>query len=252
MKPGFTALGHPSSIEIGQTHGVFVLDDSAGLIRNDYDLPLEARKLQQAACVKFLHKPNAASMTSQGAVITTRAGSFVYTDSAYFFDHATAVKLLDMFRKISPLSCEIDAYGDFLQALGPNANRDYTGNTANVSTVEKDLVAVREAIFHHLKGTPLNVLVFNNSEFHHIGTIDEFLEHYSARSPLFQELGAQFTTLGASKAPAAKLTAAGTLLATSMTTLFADYDSVTLGANCVLEYCSIGAHTQIGEGCILR
>ena len=35
---------------------------------------------------------------------------------------ATAVKLLQLFDAMSPIQCEIDAYGDFLQALGPKAD----------------------------------------------------------------------------------------------------------------------------------
>ena len=32
-----------------------------------------------------------------------------------------------------PLSCEIDAYGDFLQALGPNANPQVNSNMLHIT-----------------------------------------------------------------------------------------------------------------------
>lgn len=52
----------------------------------------------------------------------------VYTDSAFFFDRNTAKLLLDFWNQHKPITCEIDAYGDFLQALGPMATAEYTGN----------------------------------------------------------------------------------------------------------------------------
>jgi fucose-1-phosphate guanylyltransferase len=72
---------------------------------------------------------------------------------------------------------------------GPNATAEYTHNTENVTKVNDDLVSVRRKIFEQLKGTPLNVLVFNSSKFYHIGTIDEYLEHYSSGSAVMRELG---------------------------------------------------------------
>jgi fucose-1-phosphate guanylyltransferase len=40
----------------------------------------------------------------------------VYTDSAFFFDRSTAKSLLQFYTANKPLQCEVDAYGDFLQA----------------------------------------------------------------------------------------------------------------------------------------
>lgn len=34
----------------------------------------------------------------------------------------TYIIFLQFYKKHMPLTCEIDAYGDFLQALGPDAN----------------------------------------------------------------------------------------------------------------------------------
>jgi hypothetical protein len=68
---------------------------------------------------------------------------------------------LQFYTRHKPLKCEIDAYGDFLQALGPEASTDYCSNTANVTFVTEDLVKMREEVYNALKGTPLNVAIFN-------------------------------------------------------------------------------------------
>lgn len=113
----------------------------------------------------------------------------MYTDSAYYMDRATAKHLLTFYDKHVPLTCEIDAYGDFLQALGPEATEEvsrrhkrqrwpsvfpplfnqfnprssqipqYCENTANVIDVESDLTKLRRALFQHLRGIPLNVVL---------------------------------------------------------------------------------------------
>ena len=46
------------------------------------------------------------------------ASRLVYTDSVFWFDAATRNILLSLYDELAPLDVEIDAYGDFLQALG--------------------------------------------------------------------------------------------------------------------------------------
>ncbi|XP_069334180.1 fucose-1-phosphate guanylyltransferase isoform X1 [Eulemur rufifrons] len=198
-KPGFTALAHPSSLTVGTTHGVFVLDPV------DY---LEHRDLEYRSCYRFLHKPSIEKMYQFNAVC--RPGDFcqqdfvggdtahlkldsdfVYTDSLFYMDHASAKKLLAFYEKIGTLNCEIDAYGDFLQALGPGATVEYTRNTSNVTKEESELIDMRQRIFHLLKGTSLNVVVLNNSKFYHIGTTEEYMFHFTSDSSLKSELGLQ-------------------------------------------------------------
>ena len=198
-KPGFTALAHPSSLTVGTTHGVFVLEPFNHL---------EYRDLEYRSCHRFLHKPSIEEMYEFDAVCRPKnffqqefAGSdipslklepeYVYTDSLFYMDHKTAKKLLAFYEKIGTLHCEIDAYGDFLQALGPGATVEYTKNTSNVTKEESELVDMRQRIFHLLKGTPLNVVVLNNSKFYHIGTTEEYLFHFTADSSLKSELGLQ-------------------------------------------------------------
>ena len=85
---------------------------------------------------------------------------------------------MELFKKETPLNCEIDAYGDFLQALGPKATAAYTKDTKNVSTIADNLVKMREKIYHLLKDTPLTIIALNKSAFYHFGTIAECLDHF--------------------------------------------------------------------------
>ncbi|XP_074077280.1 fucose-1-phosphate guanylyltransferase isoform X2 [Macrotis lagotis] len=196
-RPGFTALAHPSDLTIGTTHGVFVLDPSGAS---------ESGDLEYRTCHRFLHKPSIEEMFQSGAVIRkgtpspknlpagarstpNSSSDFVYTDSLFYMDSHLAQKLLAFYQQLGTLTCEVDAYGDFLQALGPGANVEYTKNTANVTREESELVEVREKIFHLLRGTPLNIIALNNSKFYHIGTTQEYLYHFASDSTLKSELG---------------------------------------------------------------
>lgn len=181
-KPGFTALAHPSPLSIGTTHGVFVLKPAERSQMHD---------MEYRTCVQFLHKPSIERMHKCGAVCKKADMDFVYTDSTYYVDYGTMLILLNLFRDISPLRCEIDAYGDFLQGLGPGATVDYTNNTANVTKKEGSLVQVREKIFYCLKGTPLNVILLNESKFYHLGTTEEYQFHFTVDPCLRAELGLQ-------------------------------------------------------------
>ncbi|KAG8548926.1 hypothetical protein GDO81_023484 [Engystomops pustulosus] len=193
-RPGITALAHPSTLEIGTTHGVFVLEDSDS----------EYRDLQYRTCRSYLHKPNIAKMHESGAVTLNprrlypsrspkdaSLSEVVYTDSLFYMDHGTVKVLLGFLEELGAISCEIDAYGDFLQALGPDATLDYTENTANVSKVEAELAEVRRKIYSLLRGTEFTVIVLNNSKFCHIGTLQEYLYHLTADTSLQAELGLQ-------------------------------------------------------------
>ncbi|KAM8888103.1 fucose-1-phosphate guanylyltransferase isoform 1-T1 [Synchiropus picturatus] len=237
-KPGFTALAHPSPLTIGTTHGVFVLDSS----ENSSDLEMENK-----SCLRFLHKPSVETMKEAGAVYKQQSPSsllseaeFVYTDSTYYMDSATALRLVYLLTLIEPLECEIDAYGDFLQALGPNGTVDYTCNTANVVKEEKTLVEVRQKIFHHLKGTPLNVILLNNSKFYHIGTTTEYLFHLTEDESLRSELG---------------LLSSAFCLQNSQNECCIMHSilhpSCSVGPGTVVEYCRLGAGVSVGKGSIL-
>ena len=181
---GFTALAHPSTLNIGTGHGVYVLAENGK----------ESKTVEQRVCLEVLQKPSLEQMREKKAVLKkvhneNGDNEFVYTDSAFSFDHGVAKKLMNFYRKELPLNCEIDAYGDFLQALGPKATDAYTKDTKNVGKIEENLVRMRENIFTLLKGTPLTVIALNKSEFHHFGTISECLDHFCEGDVLGKQMG---------------------------------------------------------------
>ncbi|KAF6109693.1 hypothetical protein HJG60_010922 [Phyllostomus discolor] len=252
-KPGFTALAHPSSLTVGTTHGVFVLEPSNCL---------EYKDLEYRCCHRFLHKPSIEKMHQFDAVY--RPGSFlqrdfsggdtpslklesefVYTDSLFYMDHKSAKKLLAFYEKIGTLNCEIDAYGDFLQALGSGATAEYTTNTSNVTKEESELVDMRQRIFHLLKGMSLNVVVLNNSRFYHIGTTEEYLFHFTSHSSLKSELGLQ--SIAFSISPAILECSGNT--SCIIQSVLDSRCSVSPGS--VVEYSRLGPDVSVGENCII-
>ncbi|XP_069863396.1 fucose-1-phosphate guanylyltransferase isoform X2 [Dipodomys merriami] len=143
------------------------------------------------------------------------------------------------------LKCEIDAYGDFLQALGPEATVDYTRDTSNVTQEESALVDVRQKIFHLLQGTPLNVVVLNNSKFYHIGTTEEYLFHFTSDSSLKSELGLQ--SIAFSITPDIPKGSAKTSCV-----IQSILDSgISVAPGSVIEYSRLEPDVCIGENCII-
>ncbi|XP_078524815.1 fucose-1-phosphate guanylyltransferase isoform X2 [Lissotriton helveticus] len=251
-KPGFTALAHPSSLTIGTTHGVYVLEPSV--------LP-EHYELEYRVCRHFLHKPTIQMMHQAGAVTKMRnlelhsvegdgekgtaSSEIVYTDSLFYIDHSTAKILLAFNKEIGTLSCEIDAYGDFLQALGSEATLDYTRNTVNVTKKDTQLIEMREKIFWLLKGTQLNVIVLNNSKFYHIGTTKEYIFHLTQDDKLRAELGLQSKIFSIFSTESEHL-------AKSTCFIHSILDSrSSVGSGSVVEYCRLGPDVSLGENCIV-
>ncbi|KAL6091924.1 hypothetical protein STEG23_025882 [Scotinomys teguina] len=250
-QPGFTALAHPSSLSVGTTHGVFVLDSASSSQHGD---------LEYRQCHRFLHKPSIEKMHHFNAV--HRRGSFgqqdlaqgdtaclpfeyVYTDSLFYMDHKSAKKLLDFYESVGPLHCEIDAYGDFLQALGPGATAEYTRNTSHVTKEESQLLDMRQKIFHHLKGTPLNVVVLNNSRFYHIGTTEEYLLHFTSVSTLRSELGLQSSAFSV-------FPNVPEYLPETPCVIHSILDSgCYVAPGSVVEYSRLGPEVSIGDNCII-
>ncbi|NXO65248.1 FPGT guanylyltransferase, partial [Phainopepla nitens] len=250
-KPGFTALAHPSDLALGTTHGVFVLDPASFSGKGG---------LEYGSCYRFLHKPDVETMQRSGAVCVREAGpslsspggcgdtgvasECVYTDSVFYMDHSTARQLLLFYKQMGTLCCEIDAYGDFLQALGPGATPDYTKNTSNVSRADSGLVQVRQQLYSLLQGTALNVIVLNNSQFYHIGTTQEYLFHFAAESKLRFELDLQpvaFSILPDTAKTLAQLSVIQSVLE----------PGCVIGPGCVIEYSRIGPQVSVGKGSIV-
>ncbi|XP_063262907.1 fucose-1-phosphate guanylyltransferase isoform X2 [Prinia subflava] len=250
-KPGFTALAHPSDVAVGTTHGVFVLDPCSFSGKGG---------LEYGSCYRFLHKPDVETMQQSGAVCVRErcpqlscpgsrgaagvASECVYTDSVFYMDHGTARRLLGFYKQMGTLCCEIDAYGDFLQALGPGATPDYTKNTSNVSREDSGLVGVRQQLYSLLQGTPLNVIVLNNSQFYHIGTTQEYLFHFTAESKLRFELDLQ--PVAFSIFP----DTAKTLDQLSIIQSILDPGCV-IAPGSVIEYSRVGPQVSVGKGSIV-
>uniref|UniRef100_A0A671Q5T1 Fucose-1-phosphate guanylyltransferase n=1 Tax=Sinocyclocheilus anshuiensis TaxID=1608454 RepID=A0A671Q5T1_9TELE len=223
-KSGFTALAHPSPLSIGTTHGVFVLEP-AGTPR--------FCDMEYRTCSQFLHKPSIEKMFKCNTVCKREGEEFVYTDSIYYFDYGTAMTLLTLFSEISPLTCEIDAYGDFLQE-----------NTANVTKKENGLVEIRRKIFHRLKGTALSVILLNNSKFYHVGTTEEYLFHFTADPCLRAELGllsAAFSVCDLEPSEKTRVCVLHSIL----------HPSVTVSQGSVVEYSRLDARVKVGSRSII-
>lgn len=236
-KPGFTALAHPSPLSIGTTHGVFVLESH---------LASSHSEMQTTSCLRFLHKPSVEKMRDAGAVCqSNRCSEFVCTDSTYYFDFKTSQTLLNLLKEVGPLDCEIDAYGDFLQALGPEASIDYTSNTSNVSKEEGSLVAIRKKIFHLLRGIPLNVILLNISKFYHMGTTSEYLFHLTSDTALRKELGLLSSAFSLFESNNNKDT-------TSCCVMYSIIDpSCSVGIGSVVEYSRLERGVSVGRGSIV-
>ena len=251
-KPGFTALAHPSDLTVGTTHGVFVLDPSSFSGKGG---------LEYASCHRFLHKPDIETMRQCGAVCVrgnsqpSSSGGHsdsemdlecVYTDSIFYMDHSTAKQLLTFYKQMGSLCCEIDVYGDFLQALGPRATQDYIKNTSNVTEEESQLVAVWEKLYSLLKGTALNVIVLNNSKFYHIGTTQEYLFHFTSDSNLKFELDLLSVAFSIFSDDAAETLGQSASIVQSILE-----PGCLIGPGSVIEYSRIGPEVSVGKKSII-
>ncbi|KAM9324663.1 fucose-1-phosphate guanylyltransferase [Gastrophryne carolinensis] len=245
-RPGITALAHPSTLAIGTTHGVFVLEKS------DCDIS----ELQYKTCRSYLHKPSIGKMHQTGAVtvIPSKCESqneshphaeIVYTDSLFYMDHATGKLLLGFFQELGSINCEIDAYGDFLQALGPDATLDYTENTANVSKIECELTDVRKKIYFLLRETEFTVIVLNNSKFCHIGTLQEYLHHFTSDAQLQAELALQSNVFSIVPDQDKNVNKNACVIQSLLDA------QCRVSPHTVIEYSRLGPGVSIGEYCII-
>ena len=186
---GFTALAHPSPIATGRGHGVYVLAD-------DVDTQ---EKVVVSECLQVLQKPNDERMRAKGAVLKgdqhtfadgiSVEGEAVYSDSSFYFGMDVVRKMIDFKKSAGELGCEIDAYGDFLQAVGKNASNEYITLVGNISQMTPNLLKMRQGVFDCLNSADIHVLVMNASLFKHIGTTKELLYHFCQDSVFQAQLG---------------------------------------------------------------
>ncbi|KAG0419989.1 hypothetical protein HPB47_003747, partial [Ixodes persulcatus] len=94
-----------------------------------------------------------------------------FTDSAFFFDSSVMCRMLRFYEKVKPLSYEIDAYGDFLKALGTKAR-----DVGNVDAPD-GCGDTKPSIQDELRSSDLRVIVLPSSRFYHLGTTLEYIEN---------------------------------------------------------------------------
>ena len=259
---GFTALAHPSPIEIGRTHGVFVVKDVENLNTNSL---VEVR-----GCLEILQKPNDERMKRQGAVLpgdfhtfaggVSIEGEVVYTDSSFYFGADVMKKLLNFKKSVGDLGCEIDAYGDFLQALGERATNGYIHLTSNVSQQTSNLLARRQAVFDCLRGTDVHVLVLNMSKFIHIGTTRELIHHFCRDDVFHQEMSLEKDVFNAwpsfklereEKVKQHQIKDNSTISCNSCIMHSLIPSPSQIAADCVIDYCQFDIPVTIQSNCIL-
>ncbi|KAJ7332590.1 hypothetical protein JRQ81_014770 [Phrynocephalus forsythii] len=251
--PGFTALAHPSSLTIGTTHGVFVLDPPL--------CEMEKGELEYRTCQRFLHKPSIEKMHQFGAVYKmnnaqesdppTELGNsaviseHVYTDSLFYIDHSTAKLLLIFYKQLDTLCFEIDAYGDFLRVLGSGATKDYAEDLENVMQGESRVMEIREKLFTLLNGLPLNVILLNNSKFCHIGTTRECLFHFTSDRKLKVELGLLPNVFSICPNGAEDLGRSACIIHSILSS------GCSVAPGSLIEYSKLGPQVSVGTNCII-
>ena len=243
---GITAQGHPSPIHIGTTHGVFLMAEKECC----------SSGFEVVECLNFLHKKPEYVLRKEGACLHSSyadlhgvKGDMVLTDSGYFMDYTTAKKLIDFYKAEAPLDCEIDCHGDFLQPLGPQATSDYITNTSNVCTETSDLTKMRMKVFNLLKGTHLNVLLQSHSQFFHLGTTSEYLDHLCGRSELALELGFEHSTFNKCTGPVDEAKSSQKPRACVMHSVLPE--QFDWSHPCIVEFCRMKGNVVIQDNCII-
>lgn len=242
---GFTALAHPSSIDVGMTHGVYVLPN---------DSKKSGKTTWCSPCLRVLQKPSYQLMQEAGAICDGDKGAnsdpseFVYSDSAYFFSHSVSKKLLSALDTINPYKCETDAYGDFLQPLGENSSKSYI----NPKTSSSALVKVQKSLYDLLHEIPLTVLVLKKSKFYHLGTMEEYVHNITENSNFISETGSQKKSFSAIVSMQVKTrkyeSASKTINGTTMFSVLTK-NSV-LGKSAILECCDFETAIEFHRGVI--
>ncbi|XP_022705103.1 fucose-1-phosphate guanylyltransferase-like [Varroa jacobsoni] len=201
---GFTALAHPSPLEVARGHGVYVLPELA------YPICINT------PCLRVLQKPSMDEMNRQQAVL---AESFAYTDSAFAFGADVVKALISYYQQHLPLNEEICAYRDFLTCLGKKAPK------------------ATKQLQQMLQKFELSIIVLPQSIFYHIGTLAEYLDHLCSDLLFKKQLGLD---AGSSVRIHSSLPATGPQSAGRYILEFCDFSKVAklvLGRDCVLYGC---------------
>lgn len=234
-RSGFTALAHPSPILLGLTHGVYVVPENVHC----------TSECVTTECLEVLQKPTEQAMRDRGAIFEQEEGGIrkelTYTDSAFFFDHSVALKLLRFYRDIKPVTEEIDAYRDFLQLLGCRSKRCAL-NTMQGETGDQPKVQ------HILGDCELQVIVLPLSRFYHLGTMGEYLHNICLSDAFAKDLLVSRFVHSRLVPPEPAVPGSG-ILGVVMHSLV--HQQSTIPRSVVLEYCKFEVPVQVGDNCIL-
>lgn len=258
MRRGITALAHPSSVAIGEHHGVFACDVD--------EVDARVRAMRRGGpptplnCKRCLQKPKEDEMRAKGCVMrgySSGDDEWVLTDSCFHIGVDAIEALIELSKTRGDVlaECEICAYGDFMQPLGSEADASYlekTGHLASVtSSVTQDagtrLLAARHAVAEALRGRPLIVIPLLPSRFIHLGTIPEFLHHTTKDIECLRSLPApQIPVRMASRIPADFKQPEDTAI------MLSHFESrVAVGSGTCVLNSDIGADVTIGSDCAL-
>ena len=259
---GFIALAHPSPVSVGRNHGVYVVDNVDGVDREE--------EVVVAKCLQVLQKPSDESMREAGALIATTEGGLrfaggvhfeedvVYTDSAFHFGVDVMKRLLQLTRDIGAFDCEIDAYRDFLQALGTCASDAYIHNTSNISFLAEGIIENRKKVYNSVHGCDISLLLMNASRYVHIGTMSELIHHFCTDTQFQMEMSVQKDTFNGWLNPANSIIGGQADLQHSAPRYAAGcvIHSVMGFSSCVspssvVEYCHLDRTVTIGENAII-
>lgn len=183
---GIMAFAHRSPVEIGLTHGVFVLNaqEKMNVVVNE---KLGGQQVlgehSIVECDRFLHKPSLETMRLNNAVVDD---AFAYTDSSYFMFPDVVRQLIQFSRNHPlPIRCELDCYGDFLSHMGRRAIEPSTRDNDEKSVLLHEL-------YHMLHDKVLRVICCHPSVFYHIGTMQEYIDHLAtnlSENTFLQQIG---------------------------------------------------------------
>ncbi|KAF8796965.1 Fucose-1-phosphate guanylyltransferase like protein [Argiope bruennichi] len=166
----------------------------------------------------------------------------VFSDSAFFFDHTITKKLIKFYKKNKPLKCELSSYGDFLQPLGLSASPSYIVDKVTSET----LASMRSALYRDLHGTNLSILVLKNSNFHHLGTMDEYIDSLCGKNKFGEAFPLSRSSFISYSVPKiAPLYIEGTIVNSIIHPLSVVPESS------ILEYCDINVAINVGRNCII-
>jgi fucose-1-phosphate guanylyltransferase len=249
---GFTAIAHPAPVRVADNHGVFILEDMLNPWESYRKDPSSPSAMAKPKC--FVHKQTVKSLQNKKAIIP--GTDLAYVDLAFYFDTPTMHKLVKFYSENSPLQCEVDAYGDFLQALGPGATAKYCWETSSGKLARQQAV-LREKLFNVLKETPLRVVIFHEAQFNHLGTIAEYLYHLCDNCILRRAYNFNIKSVheerregyGSCKVKTAEISSSeGYVL---MQSVVHDTQSLSVGVKTVIEYCILERGVSIGRKCLL-